>query len=353
MTDSELPQMDWTVIGAGPAGIAAVGKLIDNGIPPEKIAWMDPHFNVGDLGGKWQSASSNTKVQLFLDFLYGSKAFQFSKRPQKFKIEQLPTNDTCLLQEIVAPLKWVSDNLKTRVAAISETAIALNFNDGKWEIKTEQQLLRSQNVILATGAEPKTLSHPTAQVISLETALNPQKLAEAINPEDVIGVYGSSHSAILAMAHLAELNPKKMINFYRSPLKYAIYLENWILYDDTGIKGFTARWAKQNLEKTPPPFLERMLITDPRCDEYAALCTKVIYGVGFEKRKLPVFEPFGHLNYDDTTGIIAPGLYGLGIAFPQAKMNPLGSIEYRVGLWKFMDYLNSLMPIWIKYSSGS
>jgi len=32
----------WTVIGAGPAGIAAVGKLIDSGVKPLEIAWVDP-----------------------------------------------------------------------------------------------------------------------------------------------------------------------------------------------------------------------------------------------------------------------------------------------------------------------
>ena len=42
----------WTVIGAGPAGIAAVGKLLDHGIAPEKIAWIDPAFAAGDLGAK-------------------------------------------------------------------------------------------------------------------------------------------------------------------------------------------------------------------------------------------------------------------------------------------------------------
>ena len=28
---------DWAIIGAGPAGIAAIGKLIDNGIDPNSV----------------------------------------------------------------------------------------------------------------------------------------------------------------------------------------------------------------------------------------------------------------------------------------------------------------------------
>ena len=59
----------WTVIGAGPAGIAAVGKLLDHGIAPEEIAWLDPAFSAGDLGAKWRSVSSNTQVGFFLSYL--------------------------------------------------------------------------------------------------------------------------------------------------------------------------------------------------------------------------------------------------------------------------------------------
>jgi len=34
----------WVVIGAGPSGILAVGKLLDKGIPGKDIAWIDPEF---------------------------------------------------------------------------------------------------------------------------------------------------------------------------------------------------------------------------------------------------------------------------------------------------------------------
>ena len=32
----------WAVIGAGPAGIAAVGKLLDHGVADKDIVWIDP-----------------------------------------------------------------------------------------------------------------------------------------------------------------------------------------------------------------------------------------------------------------------------------------------------------------------
>ena len=48
----------WAIIGAGPAGIAAIGKLLDIGTAPKDILWVDPAFNVGDLGDKWAPVSS-------------------------------------------------------------------------------------------------------------------------------------------------------------------------------------------------------------------------------------------------------------------------------------------------------
>lgn len=56
----------WGVIGSGPAGIAAVGELLDRGVSGKDILWLDPKFEVGDLGALWGPVSSNTSVDLFL-----------------------------------------------------------------------------------------------------------------------------------------------------------------------------------------------------------------------------------------------------------------------------------------------
>ena len=50
-----------------------------------------------------------------------------------------------------------------------------------------------------------------------------------------------------------------------------------------------------------------------------------------------------------TDGIIAPGLFGLGVAFPEYAEDPYGFGQYRVGLKKFMDYLDSVLPLWLLY----
>lgn len=342
---------EWMVVGAGPAGIAAVGKLIDAGIPAAKIGWLDPHFEVGDLGRKWNAVPSNTSVSLFLRFLNHSAAFDFKKRPDKFAIEGRDPKENCPLEEIAAPLRWVTKQLQEKVSAMEGTAIALNLSQGRWEVKTESASYFAKKVILAIGSDPKSLTHPAHEAISMDIALNPAKLAKAVQKKDTVGVFGSSHSAILVLANLVELKVKGVINFYRSPHRYAVYFDDWILFDDTGLKGFTAKWAREHLDGTPPKNLKRVLVSDHAFEESLALCNKLIYATGFERRKLPVLEQYETLNYDDKTGIIAPCLFGLGIAFPQTKLNRLGHLETRVGLWKFMDYLETILPCWMKYGS--
>src|SRR5471030_266640 len=110
----------WLVIGAGPAGIAAVGKLMDHKIPGDQIGWLDPAFRVGDLGEKWQNVPSNTKVELFLQFLNNCRSFRYKECKKSFTINKLSLHDHCLLKEIATPLQWVTDHLTTAVRTIQE-----------------------------------------------------------------------------------------------------------------------------------------------------------------------------------------------------------------------------------------
>ena len=342
---SDHKYLDWTVIGAGVAGIAAVGKLIDHGIAPQQIGWIDPHFAVGDLGMKWSRVPANTKVKLFNAYLENCKAFEYEKRPRNFTLDQINPEKTSSLQDVVEPLQWITDHLKSRVHAVSDTAMALNLSNRHWEVKMKRGSLFSKKVILAIGCDPKSLSYPGIEAIPIEIALNPEKLVKAIHPKDTIAVFGSSHTAFLVLANLQNLKVKT-VNFYRSPHRYAVYFKDWILFDATGLKSFTADWAREHIDGVLPPNLKRIPLSDHTFEESLALCNKAIYATGFEKRKLPILDQFEGLNYDDKTGLIAPNLFGLGIAFPQAKFNCLGHLEHLVGLWKFMDYLNSILPIW-------
>jgi cation diffusion facilitator CzcD-associated flavoprotein CzcO len=338
----------WTVIGAGPAGIAAVGKLLDHGVAPEEIAWIDPAFAAGDLGGKWRSVSSNTQVGVFLSYLNDSPAFRFSAAPP-MPLREVDPEETCALALVADPLVWITEHLRERVKALETTATALFLERRQWRVETEQQELTSKNVILAVGAVPKKLSYPQLREIPLEVALDPEKLAQEPLENTTIAVFGSSHSSMIALPHLLRHPVDKVINFYRSPLRYAIYLDDWIQFDDSGLKGRAAVWARENIDGVHPDRLERCWISSPGFEEKLAECDRAVYTVGFERRTLPETKQWGQLDYNPHNGILAPGLFGLGIAFPARATDRYGYVEYRVGLKKFIDHLHSVLPLWFRY----
>src|SRR5580704_17562457 len=105
----------WAVIGAGPAGIAAVGNLLDHGVAGSEILWIDPQFAVGDFGSRWKNIPSNTKVQLFQKFLHPSDAFSYAACDQSFELNHTADEETCLLDLMVKPLQWVTHQLQIKV----------------------------------------------------------------------------------------------------------------------------------------------------------------------------------------------------------------------------------------------
>lgn len=340
---------DWAVIGAGPAGIAAVGKLLDYQVNPKKLVWIDPQFRVGDLGEKWQSVSSNTTVGLFLQFLHHVKSFHYLEVHHDFELGKLDSGATCLLKAIAEPLEWVTQRLQQQIAVEHGKVQKLTLRNRQWHLQLGDQEIRAKQVILATGSEPKQLSYEDLEVIDCEVALNPKKLSSSCIPSDRVAVFGSSHSAILAMHNLVDLGVKNIVNFYRTPLSYAVYLKEWILYDDTGLKGEAAKWAHEYIDTDAIPTLLRCHATPEVIARYLPDCNKAIYAVGFERRHSLMLEGASLDHYDQHTGIMAPGLFGCGIAYPEAYVTPLNAVSHRVGLWKFMDYLNRMLPIWIRY----
>lgn len=61
------------------------------------------------------------------------------------------------------------------------------------------------------------------------------------------------------------------------------------------------------------------------------------------------------LEYNHTTGAFADqdgkevqGLFGAGIAFPEKVVDKEKNVEYAVGLFKFKNYLERVMPDWVR-----
>ena len=339
----------WAIVGAGPAGIAAVGKLLDFGVDPTSILWLDPQFNVGDLGSFWQNVSSNTTVKLFNNFLQASPSFLYQEAPIDFQLNHIPPQATCRLKNIVEPLQWISNQLCKKINIEKTMIHHIELQERKWFLHSDSCTYHAKNVILATGAEPKTLSYPNVITIPFEVAIDKARLSKVINTHETYAVFGSSHSAIIIIQYLVDLGVKKIINFYHSPCRYAVDMGDWILFDNTGLKGHTAEWAREHIDGVLPNNLVRYNCREDNIERFLPECDKGIYAVGFKRRNTVSIGTYEHSQYNPHVGIIGPGLFGLGIAYPELKPDPFGSVESQVGLWKFMVYLNKILPLWFKY----
>ena len=374
------PSFDWCVVGGGPAGVACVGQLLEHGTSAASILWVDRAFDVGDFGSLWRDVSSNTTVGLFRRFYRHCKAFGWTEpkeRATAYAIDALEDKDTCALHVAAEPLRDVTRRLLgLGVRGVEGTVQRLGQTDGRWSVAvverggSAERTFLSASAILCTGAEPNIPSfhtaYPHVEVIPLSTALTPRALAEDVSPADTVVVFGSSHTAVILLRQLLEQTQcGRVVNLYREPLRYALYLDGWILFDDTGLKGSTAAWSRRVLHSALPDRLVRAYSNDASVAEALRTATKVIYATGFHQRPLPhgvegvspIPSPSSPststsaaLPYNAHCGVIAPGLFGAGIGYPEQRTDRYGNVELRVGLWKFMEYIELAMPLWMAYN---
>jgi len=348
---SENNDVQWTIVGAGPAGIITIGLLLDLGIPPQRIAWIDPEFNVGRLGKYYTTVPGNSQTDVFIELINSCKVFQCCNPSSLCIINSVGPEEDYPLNIIVEPLQTITDYLRTRVKAYKTELKSLEFVDDSWHIGTKQESFSSHIVVLATGCHPKTLSNITTPEIPLDLALDKNTLATLINEQDSIAVVGGSHSAVLILKYLTELKVKRIINFYKKPLCYAYEADGIYYHATDGLKGTAARWAQHVLEKNCPAHLIRIKNSPEAFDAWLPVCNKIIYAIGYDRNELPTIPTLPNTIYDSynaTTGVIGPRLFGIGIAFPEQFIDQTGEQQVGIGLIDFMQYAQSVLPIWLQ-----
>ncbi|MFZ5954027.1 MAG: FAD-dependent oxidoreductase [Candidatus Dependentiae bacterium] len=350
-SQNEPEIQDWFVVGGGPAGIIMVSLLRDLGIPDNEIHWADANnFTVGRLSS-YPTVPGNVKTGVLIKFFKSLKTFQEVKSPALEKLLyncELDPNYECFLKVIIDPLQEITQYLLTKVDGVQGKVISLDFIDDVWHIQTENnKTIKARYVVLATGSHPKKLNYGLKE-IPFDVALDKTALTQAIMPSDVVGVVGSAHSAILILKFLSELRVGRIINFYTEPIKYAVDMGSWILHQEEGLKGITARWAKEVLEKKLPSNLIRIINTPEARKKWLVNCTKIIYACGFERNNIPLINgDNSNVVYNESTGTIGPRLFGFGIAFPEKVTDQAGNTEHRVGLLSFLSYAQRVVPQWI------
>lgn len=233
-------------------------------------------------------------------------------------------------------------------------------------------------VVYCTGSSPTTVQLSTSsasapQLLDLDVALKPSELETTIpsNKQVTVGVVGASHSAILVIMNLFKLtrntHPHLRIRWFaRSPnLKYAVYKDGWILYDNTGLKGEAAQFAKDQLDgekldiSAAGKVIRRVDCSGGVEKEKEAMkkelpeCDFVVQAVGFTRDPLPAMKEQLEFNHesggfvDAKSGTDVPGLFGAGIAFPERVVDKEGNVEYAVGFFKFLKFLKRAVPEWV------
>ncbi|RMZ91144.1 hypothetical protein DV736_g1618, partial [Chaetothyriales sp. CBS 134916] len=377
-----------TVIGAGPSGIAAVSNLLAQRV--SRILWVDPFFSSGRLNKSYREVPSNTKVSLFLDFAQAVKPFRDvidtipSPNPVTY-LQQLDQNQHCPIANAADMCRTLTDGLIKRndVTTVVGNVNAANWADNAWQLgldgSTHNNNYSSHLLVLCTGSHPKSIKVPpptSIKDIHLDIALTPTKLQTAISASEpaTVAVIGSSHSAVLALLNLYTLattsHPKLRIKWFsRNPLLYAVPKGDWILYDNTGLKGLAATWARDHLEddtiqsSNAARYIDKVNL--PKGESFTtspalAQCTHIVQAIGYAPNALPsltlnrapLATPLAHNPrsgaFSDNHGRTVPGLYGAGIAWPETVTDPEGNVESAVGLYKFMKFLRRVVPEWTK-----
>ncbi|KAF0320872.1 hypothetical protein K4K61_006531 [Colletotrichum sp. SAR11_59] len=403
---SEARLVDSVVVGGGPAGLAAIGSLLEHR-PQHRQLWVDRLFQAGRVGTSYRQVPSNTKAGLFVDFATAVAPFrqivEAAEEPNPFTaLQQLQQDqgcelkyaaDLCLMLSKGVPRHF--QNVEQRRAKV--TSAILNKQTRQWTVALDGKgYTKTSKLVLCTGSSP--ISQPQLMTgglpenlvtVHLNAALRPSSLGWRIPSDATVAVVGASHSAVLVLMNLYKLattsHPNLRIKWFtrHNDLRYAEYKDGWILYDNTGLKGEAAQWARNNLEErlfrnSPVKKVITKILTPPEEEQavYASelpSCTHLIQAIGFQRNPLPdlgVVEKAGaetqplSVYHDASNGRFSaqpveasaqgrtyiPGLFGAGIAFPERVVDPVGNVEDAVGFWKFMKFLKKSVPEWIESS---
>jgi pyruvate/2-oxoglutarate dehydrogenase complex dihydrolipoamide dehydrogenase (E3) component len=340
----------WTIIGAGPAGILAIGQLLTHGVSKRKILWLDDEFFVGRLGRYYRNVPSNDYVYEWIDMLAAYPCFD--TYIEELRNYHPQTNQP--LAVIVSILSRITESLKQHIKSRRCYVDELKFTRNHWSIqlKHKHRPYTSRNIILATGSHPISLNYtiPITQCdpichtiqqpvndISLDTAIDRYELARLISPHDCVAVIGSGQSAILLLMFLQELGVRQVVNLYT------------ISHDETlaSLKAETLEWAQQHLAS-----VQRVYNDDRNREQWLSQCNKVIYAVGYERNSLPRIR-HASVDLDNNQGILGPHLFGVGIAFPEKEQQSDGRWVRRVGMTSFTRFLCKNVPVWLDASTLS
>ena len=287
---------DAVVVGAGPAGIAAVSQLVARRL---RVHWIDRAFRSGAMA-RYSAVPANTKLDVLLPglalFLPPDNDGQWMAQERRVAAERsLEAMRAAATHQPFnsdpSPLGWTTLGA---VADYFDTVTSLLLNDPRvscctarvtslvrqhgtsaafdrgWAVHVCEQtgslpIAHSPSVVLATGGTPcaaPAAVQPSAwasedggaapRVLSAEAALDPQRLRELVRPHETVAIVGGGHSAFVVAMHLVKQRVRTRL-FIRRPVRLA----QWDAHGDAygawafrGLKGAAAEFALRRVSQT-------------------------------------------------------------------------------------------------------
>jgi thioredoxin reductase len=368
--------MEYVFVGAGPANLCAILKILESGVPSHQIVWIDQGgFKVGDFGSILSVGSSvpgNTSVESYRKvnhYIYKT----LGKYPPigKFELDSLQANYVCSLKIAAEPMQYITNELRAIVDAKEGSVTHIyEVNEGlQLTVKLvngQTESLVTKRCILATGAKPKTVVLPAADdhivMIDSNIVFIQTELAEYLrkNPQiTTVVVIGSSHSAALATMHLltAGLTVKQFMN---KEYKFATSSVSsggveYTKFDNTGLKGEVAAFTRKLLAEDAYKNKYSRYIGSNQQEanklmaEHLKGCTHAVAAIGYEASSTllinnKLLSTFTH-DKKTTEFKEVKGLFGIGIAFPQEITAISGEVESSVGYLKFWSTVNDAVVL--------
>ncbi len=353
-TRQHRPIHEWGIVGGGPAGIIAIAALRDIGVDPSSIIAFDPDFELGNMGKHYQEIFSNTLVRDYLKTFLKVKSLQFPETMVHLeKIMSYGLDNGFPLRHISDTLRIASEHFKKEIVIVNGTVEHIVKSDngeeyddyGYWNLHVKDNIYLAKKVILATGSIPKVMEDMKDKAVDLFDILNSDRRKLAIKKDDVVAVFGSSHTAVLIMRLLLEDKVKKIINFYRT--KNIKNVNSFFHYNASeGLGQHLKEWAIEHIEKNPPDNLIRVFNSSEKRKLYADEITKVVYAIGFDPVQVSIVDPRSSIHFDDRNGRLGHHLYGLGIAYPEGFVDLKGYYQRKVEVVHFIDHALRCVPLW-------
>ncbi|GAB7359567.1 hypothetical protein MBLNU230_g6754t1 [Neophaeotheca triangularis] len=365
---SPNPRYEAIVVGGGPAGISAVGNLLEQKVAP--VLWVDPVFEAGRVNRSYREVPSNTKVRLFIEFATATAPFRGivsgkgSKEGDGVSKEALGKGDRldflrnleqeqgCELGIGADMLHLLSDGLREDPAVdaqhgrVADATLNDTASTPTWTVRLSKDehsgavptilSAESPRLIFCTGSSPNNSALPVAipgiADLDLDCALSPTLLATTFarqtSTPTTIAVIGASHSAILVLRNLYRLaktqNPHLRVKWFtRHPIRYAVpQPDGWVLRENTGLKGEAATWARDSLEPDTMPHSDVgnyiSKVAYEKGDEEAVFkqhlpgCDWYVQAIGYDRDPLPPLRMAGSGKevlpvFDHDSGVFKSG----------------------------------------------